>query len=121
MCKVTGLGFLFWMCLAHFCVDVQFQSDFVAKHKSRRNVSPFVPWYYVMASHAATHALAVAAAVLVLIGGAELQLAMVLAAGEFAAHFVVDTLKCEGVTGIHADQFLHVFCKAMWAFYVFGG
>jgi hypothetical protein len=38
-----------------------------------------------------------------------------LAALEFAAHWLIDWAKCEGKTGIHADQLLHVACKALWA------
>lgn len=80
------MSVLFWLVLAHFAVDVTFQPDFVAKCKARAASIAAIPWYYVLASHAATHALAVGC-----ITGS-LPLAML----EFAAHFAIDWAKCEG-------------------------
>lgn len=102
---------LFWLIAGHFVADYPLQSDFVAKFKARAASLAAVPWYYVLAGHAATHA----AAVGIVTGSALLSLM------EFAAHFVIDHAKCEGWTNIHVDQALHVACKVVWVliFFVF--
>lgn len=89
--------------LVHFAIDLQFQSEFVAKNKHRRMNEGFVPWYYVMTSHVACHALAVGWLLNPLYG-----------ALEFVCHFAIDVAKCEGYTNIHVDQGLHVACKVAW-------
>lgn len=93
-----------WLLLAHFVCDYTFQPDFIAKHKSRLNSIPAVPWYYVLLSHAATHA----AAVLLITES------VVLAISELVAHFFIDWAKCESRFGIHVDQALHILCKLAW-------
>lgn len=98
------LSVLFWLLVGHFVADYPLQTDFVAKHKSRRNSLAAVPWYYVLTGHAATHAAAVALATGL----------PTLGAVEFVAHWLIDWGKCEGRTGIHADQALHVACKLLW-------
>jgi hypothetical protein len=90
--------------LGHLVADYPLQTDFVAKFKCRRASLPSVPWYYVMAGHAATHAVSVW-----LITGS-----VWLGCAEFVAHYVIDVLKCEGLTNIHVDQSLHVACKVAW-------
>ena len=99
---------LIYLILGHFVADITFQSDFMAKFKHRINSIPQIPWYYVMTGHCATHAMCVA----LLIGNIFLGLA------EFIAHFIIDTVKCEGYTNIHVDQFLHLFCKIVYAFLI---
>lgn len=94
----------FYLILGHFICDYPLQTDFVAQRKCRRNSLPVVPWYYVMSGHCATHAAAVA----IVTGNAWLALS------EFVAHYAIDVAKCEGWTGIHLDQYLHVGCKAAW-------
>jgi hypothetical protein len=98
------LATLFWLLAGHFLADYPLQTDFVAKFKARAASLTAVPWYYVLSGHAATHALAVALAT-----GSPL-----LGACEFVAHWLIDLAKCEGKTGIHADQALHVACKLAW-------
>ncbi len=70
-----------WLILGHFVADFPLQTDFLALRKSPLNNLPAVPWYYVMSSHAATHA----AAVGLLTGGSAL-----LAAVEFVVHWLID-------------------------------
>jgi hypothetical protein len=99
------LSTFWWLVVGHFVADYPLQTDFVAKFKARAASLAAVPWYYVLSGHAATHAAAVG-----LVTGSP-----PLAALEFAAHWLIDWAKCEGKTGIHADQLLHVACKALWA------
>lgn len=96
---------LLWLILGHLVADYPLQTDFVAKYKNRHCSLAAVPWYYVLAGHAATHAAAVG-----IITGSPL-----LALLELVAHAVIDATKCEGWTTIHTDQFLHLVCKVAWA------
>lgn len=106
----------------HFVCDFPLQSDAIAVGKgSFRTPHLTVPWYYWLTAHAATHGVAVGLAT----GSA------LLGACEFVAHSIIDLAKCcmpskkgefvEGVyvpaksgMSIHADQFLHIVCKAVW-------
>ncbi len=99
------LSLFFLLVLGHFVADYPLQTDFVAKFKCRKNSLEAVPWFYVMAGHAATHALVV----VVLTGSPLLGLC------ELVAHYLIDVAKCESWTGIHTDQLFHVACKAVWA------
>lgn len=102
------LVILFLKLLAgHFVADYPLQSDFIANGKKRPGLYG-VPWYYTLSGHAATHAVAV-----YLVTGS-----MVPSLVEFAAHFVIDTLKCEKLIGIHTDQWLHIGCKAAFALFI---
>ena len=94
----------------HFVADYPLQTDFIANGKKRPGLYG-VPWYYILSGHAATHATAVC-----LITGS-----MVFAAWEFVSHFVIDAAKCEGIIGIHQDQWLHFLCKATYATLMFRG
>lgn len=104
---------LFWLLVGHAVADYPLQSDWMAKAKNRHNPLAYIPagqtpqciWPWVLSAHAATHAGAVALAT----GSVHLGVA------EFVAHFIIDVLKCENVTGIHTDQLLHVACKIAWA------
>ncbi len=98
------LEILFLLIVAHAIADYPLQTDFVALRKSRHNNLPAVPWYYVLSSHALTHAAGV-----YLVTGSVL-----LAALESVAHWFIDLAKCESLTNIHVDQALHVACKAAW-------
>lgn len=90
----------------HFVCDYTFQSDFIAKYKSRLNSLAVVPWYYVLLSHAITHS----------VGVYVVTQNMGLAVLETACHFGIDAAKNEGKTDIHQDQALHIVCKLVWAF-----
>jgi hypothetical protein len=38
-----------------------------------------------------------------------------LGAAEFAAHFLIDLLKCRKLINLATDQSLHLLCKVTWA------
>lgn len=96
---------VFWFLLiGHFVADYPLQTDFIARGKSRKADPQYVPWYYVLTSHAMTHAAAVG-----IITGS-----LWLSVFEAVAHWFIDLAKCEGWTGIHTDQALHVLCKLAW-------
>lgn len=110
------IGALFFLlCLGHFVADYPLQSDFIAKGKNRfRAVDPAsIPpgqtpqtvWPWVLTAHAGTHGAAV-----YLITGLP-----VLAALEMLSHWLIDYGKCANRYGIHADQAMHIACKALWA------
>jgi hypothetical protein len=90
---------------AHCLCDYPLQTDKVAVGKCPGTAVVGVPWGYWMAGHCGTHALAVA-----LITGIPL-----LGAAEFAAHFLIDLLKCRKVFNLATDQTLHLLCKVAWA------
>jgi hypothetical protein len=97
-----------WMLLVgHAVADYPLQSDSMAIGKNKRLNLAYreVPWYYWMASHALVHG----GAVTIMTGSVYLGFA------ECLLHFVIDVLKCEKITTIHIDQFLHVACKVVWA------
>lgn len=104
----------FWLLASHFVFDYALQSDAVAREKSRHSTTDlqrFVPWYYWMAGHAFAHSAGVALA----------TGSVLLGACEFVAHYLIDCGKCEKFYGLHADQALHMVCKAAWVGVVIGG
>lgn len=92
------------MVFAHAIADYPLQGDFLARAKYRDAIAS-VPWYQAMGAHCAIHGGFVA-----LITGSWL-----LAAAEFAAHWVTDDLKCRGRITYNVDQAIHIACKAAWA------
>lgn len=104
----VSLLVFFYLVLGHFITDYIFQSDFVAKHKSRKNNLADVPWYYIMFSHAAAHA----ATVITITGNPWLGLA------ELLVHYAIDVGKCESYFNIHIDQALHILCKLIWVLFL---
>lgn len=89
----------------HLIADYPLQGDAIARGKNR-TIDPAlfgVPWFYWMASHAATHAFAVGLATQSVVAGAF----------EFVAHFAIDHGKCSKLYGIHTDQILHIACKVL--------
>lgn len=109
----------FWLIVGHALCDFALQSDAMAKGKNR-NVKPTnippgaIPqtiWPYWLTSHALIHAGAVA----LITGSIGFGLA------EFFAHWLIDYMKCENVTDIHADQAFHLVCKVFWVLSVFTG
>lgn len=95
---------LFWLLFGHAIADYPLQGDFLARAKNRYLPIPGVPWYQAMLAHTIIHA-----GVVVMITGQP-----ALGAAEFAAHFVIDDLKCSGKIGFNWDQALHVVCKVVW-------
>jgi hypothetical protein len=97
---------------AHFIVDYGFQGDTMAREKSRHSTTALqkhVPWYYWMTAHASLHAVCVAA-----ITGS-----LLIGVLELLAHFAIDYGKCERWYNIHADQAMHLACKAFWVTLLF--
>lgn len=97
----------------HLVADYTLQGDAIATGKNR-NIDPVkfgVPWFYWMASHAATHAMFVGYVT------CSFQAALC----EFFAHFLIDFGKCEKKYGIHVDQLLHVICKLIIVICCFKG
>ena len=101
----TWLDLFLLLSFAHCLCDFPLQTDKVAVGKCPGTAVVGVPWGYWMAGHCGTHALAVA-----LITGVPL-----LGAAEFAAHFLIDLLKCRKVFNLATDQTLHLLCKVAWA------
>lgn len=95
---------------AHAVCDYPLQGDFLAKAKNRMAPIPGVPWWQALGAHAAIH------------GGAVGLITGVWWLGllEFAAHFIIDDLKCRGRLSFNGDQAAHLLCKAAWVAVVFG-
>lgn len=97
----------FWLLVAHFVADYPLQGDTTAREKNRRSATELqrhVPWYYWLTAHALMHGGAVA-----FVTGS-----IALGASETFAHWLIDFGKCERWYSIHADQALHLACKAAW-------
>lgn len=106
---MSPLVMLLALIAAHALCDYPLQGDFLAKAKNRLAPIPGVPWWQALGAHAAIH------------GGAVGLITGVwwLGLAEFAAHFVIDDLKCAGrlgtgATAFNADQIAHLVCKAAW-------
>lgn len=90
----------------HAVADYPLQGDWLSKAKNHKLslVPNEVIWPGALASHAAIHAATVG-----LVTGSTM-----LAVAEFAAHAVIDYLKCDGRLSYNLDQGLHVACKVLW-------
>ena len=100
---LEGFQVLLILVAGHLICDYPLQGDAIAIGKNR-NIDPArfgVNWYYWMASHAATHAMAVGLITHSFVAGLF----------EFWMHFIIDFGKCEKKYGLHVDQALHVICK----------
>jgi hypothetical protein len=101
------LALAFWLLVAHFVADYPLQGDTTAREKNRHSTTDlqkFVPWFYWLTAHALMHGGAVA-----FITGS-----IALGVAETLAHWLIDFGKCEKWYSIHADQALHLGCKAAW-------
>ena len=105
---IAGLQIFFALLIAHALFDYPLQGDFLSRNKNRHykdennNVKGL--WIHCLTSHSILHAGSVW-----LITGS-----FVIGIMEFALHWVIDFLKCEGITNFHADQFLHVLCRILY-------
>ena len=99
----------FFLLIGHAVADYALQPPNIALGKNRNSGPPpgydpgahgkIMPiWPMVMAAHALIHA----GAVIIITGDP------ILGAWQFAAHFLIDTLKCEKMYNVFVDQFLHV-------------
>jgi hypothetical protein len=106
---------LFVMLCGHAVADFMLQHPWVAQNKNRNaQTTGHDPklhgprqtiWPYVLTAHALTHG----AGVYLATGSSSLGLA------ETVAHWLIDFGKCERWYGIHADQWMHIGCKVVWA------
>jgi hypothetical protein len=114
-CCITPLvTVIFWLVAAHFVIDYPLQGDTTAREKNRHSATDLqkhVPWYYWLTAHALMHGAAVAA----------ITHSVWLGVAETAAHWAIDFGKCERWFSIHADQALHLGCKAVWLVIAVGG
>ncbi len=101
----AGLQILFALIIAHVLFDYPLQGDFLAKYKSRHYKSdeptPPLLWAHCLTAHSLMHAGAVWA-----ITGS-----FIIGLIELVLHWIIDFIKCEGITNIHSDQALHILCR----------
>lgn len=112
-----ALALLFALAIGHALADYPLQGSYIALYKDRhhRMADGSRPepglWLHCLTAHCLIHA-----GFVWLITGR-----VVFALAEFVLHFVLDVLKCEGKTGIHTDQFLHIVCKAAYVVLIYYG
>ena len=105
---IAGLQILFALLIAHALFDYPLQGDFLSRNKNRHykdennNVKGL--WIHCLTSHSILHAGSVW-----LITGS-----FIIGIMEFVLHWIIDFLKCEGITNFHTDQFLHVLCRILY-------
>ena len=100
---------IFRLFFGHFLADFAFQTDIMAKMKSRHNKPDWIPqgqkyvptWHYWLTAHAFIHG-----GVLYLLTGN-----LLIGGLETILHWIIDLLKCENITNPHIDQMLHFLCK----------
>ena len=103
---------IFKFLFAHALVDFALQPNSMAVGKNRHRQfdgSPdalkyFPNWTYWLTSHAMIHG----GAVWLVTGNVFLGII------EVVLHWFIDFAKCENWTNIHADQLLHIICKAFY-------
>ncbi len=105
---IAGLQIFFALLIAHALFDYPLQGDFLSRNKNRHykddnnNVKGL--WIHCLTSHSILHAGSVW-----LITGS-----FIIGIMEFVLHWIIDFLKCEGITNFHTDQFLHVRCRMLY-------
>ena len=94
------------MIAGHFIAEFVLEPDAMRTGKFLEN-SPFkdIPWVYWMAGHSILHGLIVA----------HITKTPELGILEAAAHFTIDTIKCNNkkIT-FWQDQLMHLWCKMIW-------
>ena len=107
----------FALAIGHAFADFPLQSRYLATHKNRHyqpaTGEKYVPglWVHCMAAHSMIHS----GFVWIITG--HVGLAVI----EAGLHFTIDSLKCEGKIGFHADQLLHYSCKAGYVIILYNG
>ena len=105
---IAGLQIFFALLIANALFDYPLQGDFLSRNKNRHykdennNVKGL--WIHCLTSHSILHAGSVW-----LITGS-----FIIGIMEFVLHWIIDFLKCEGITNFHTDQFLHVLCRILY-------
>ena len=101
----AGLQILFALIIAHVLFDYPLQGDFLAKYKNRHSEGGETTttglWIHCLTAHSLMHAGAVWA-----ITGS-----FIIGLIELVLHWIIDFVKCEGITNIHTDQALHILCR----------
>ena len=105
---IAGLQIFFALLIAHALFDYPLQGDFLSRNKNRHykddNNNVKWLWIHCLTSHSILHAGSVW-----LITGS-----FIIGIMEFVLHWIIDFLKCEGITNFHTDQFLHVLCRILY-------
>ena len=105
---IAGLQIFFALLIAHALFDYPLQGDFLSRNKNRHykdeNNNFKGLWIHCLTSHSILHAGSVW-----LITGS-----FIIGIMEFVLHWIIDFLKCEGITNFHTDQFLHVLCRILY-------
>ena len=105
---IAGFQIFFALLIAHALFDYPLQGDFLSKNKNRHFKDETLKikglWIHCLTSHSILHAGAVWS-----ITGSFL-----IGIIEFTLHWVIDFLKCEGITSFHTDQFLHILCRILY-------
>lgn len=105
---IAGLQIFFALLIAHALFDYPLQGDFLSRNKNRHykdeNNDVKALWIHCLTSHSILHAGSVW-----LITGS-----FIIGIMEFVLHWIIDFLKCEGITNFHTDQFLHVLCRILY-------
>lgn len=99
------LELLALMLVGHALADYPLQGDFLARAKNHAAPIPGVPWWQALGAHSVIHGGFVG----VITGLWWLGVA------EALAHWTTDYAKCDGKLTFNGDQFIHVLCKAVWA------
>lgn len=108
---MSFLATFWYLLVGHAVADYALQSEAMARGKNWNNTTPVpqgqkpqICWYYWLAAHALIH------------GGAVtiVTQSILLGIAETVLHFVIDCLKCAGITSINEDQLAHILCKVLW-------
>lgn len=114
---LTGALLFFALCIGHSVADFPLQGSFLAAAKDRHQHPPGIDpqdcgrgriWIYAMSAHCLVHA----GFVWIITGSWAFAIA------EFIAHWIIDFLKCEGVTNFDGDQALHLLTKLVFVILV---
>lgn len=93
--------------MVHFLCDFALQNERMALGKSKitNQLEKYVPWYYWLTAHSFIQGLGVYVVTEnVFIG-----------LFETVVHWIIDHLKCKGLTNIHQDQTLHIAFMLIYA------
>jgi hypothetical protein len=103
------MSMFFWLLVGHAVADFPLQGKFLAAAKC--GAVPSIPRFWALFWHSLIHGGAVAV----------VTHSVVLGILETLIHMIIDHLKCVGRTTFTADQWIHVGCKAAYAFVLWSG
>ncbi len=112
---IAASQILFALLIAHALFDYPLQGEFLAKYKNRHfkengnEINGL--WLHCLTSHSLLHA-----------GGVWLITgSFIIGVIEFVLHWIIDFLKCEGMTSFHTDQILHLLCRILYVIMIWIG